>query len=82
MTGSLQVKKDTYYMVLNLYDKSGKRKQKWISIDLPVKGNRKRAEKLLREALNAYEMQQIKPTCDLAMRYVCGLKKPLSGWMK
>ena len=30
MTGSLQTKKGKYYAVLNLKDKRGNRKQKWI----------------------------------------------------
>ena len=35
MTGSLQVKNDKFYMVLNSTE-NGKRKQKWISTGLPV----------------------------------------------
>jgi len=57
MTGSLQVKKDTYYMVINLYGTDGKRKPKWVSTGLPAKGNKKRAEKMLRETLTEYEQQ-------------------------
>lgn len=55
MTGSLQIKRDKFFIVLNTYDKDGKRKQKWISTDLPVKGNKKRAESLLRDTLRQYE---------------------------
>lgn len=54
MTGSLQIKKDKYYIVLNTYE-NGKRKPKWISTDLPVKGNKTRAQKLLRDTLKEYE---------------------------
>ncbi|HHX23868.1 MAG TPA: site-specific integrase [Thermoanaerobacterales bacterium] len=54
-TGSLQIKYDKYYMVINTYDRDGKRKQKWISTGLAVRGNKKRAEKLLREQLREYE---------------------------
>ena len=50
MTGSLQIKNNKYYIVLNTYEK-GKRKIKWISTDLPVKGNKTKAQKLLRETL-------------------------------
>jgi len=42
-------------MVINTYDRDGKRKQKWISTGLAVRGNKKRAEKLLREQLREYE---------------------------
>lgn len=58
MTGSLQIKRDKYHIVLNTYDKNGKRKQKWISTNLPVKGNKKRAEQLLRETLKQYELME------------------------
>ena len=50
MTGSLQVKNNKYYIVLNVYQ-HGKRKQKWIPTDLPEKGNKRKAEQLLREKL-------------------------------
>lgn len=56
MTGSLQTKNDKYYIVLNL-TQQGKRRQKWISTGLPVKGNKRRAEQLLREALQQYQQQ-------------------------
>lgn len=58
MTGSLQIKRDKYYIVLNTYDKNGKRKQKWISTDLPAKkGYKKQAEQLLRDAQKQYELK-------------------------
>jgi len=58
MTGSLQVKKDKFYILLNTYDAEGKRKIKWISTGLSVKGNKKRAEKMLRDELREYETQE------------------------
>jgi len=51
MTGSLQTKNNIYYIVLNTYE-NGKRKQKWINTELPVKGNKTKAQKLLRETLS------------------------------
>ena len=56
MTGSLQIKNDKFYMVLNSTE-NGKRKQKWISTGLPVKGNKRKAEQMLRETLRKYETQ-------------------------
>ena len=56
MTGSLQIKNNKYYIVLNDYV-NGKRKQKWIKTELPVKGNKRKAEQLLREALQQQEQQ-------------------------
>ena len=54
MTGSLQIKNNKYYAVINLYI-DGKRKQKWICTNLDVKGNKTRAEKFLREQIVALE---------------------------
>ena len=58
MTGSLQIKNDKYYMVINTYDKNGNRKLKWISSELTVKGNKKRAEQMLRAKLREYENKE------------------------
>ena len=57
MTGSLQIKNGKYYMVLNTTDINGKRKPKWIATGLTAKGNKKRAEQLLRETLREYEQR-------------------------
>jgi integrase len=50
MTGSLQIKNDKFYIVINQQE-NGKRKQKWISTGLDVKGNKRKAEQLLRDTL-------------------------------
>lgn len=50
VAGHLQEKKGYFYIVLSYPDVSGKRKTKWIPTSLPVKGNKKKAEKLLMEA--------------------------------
>lgn len=49
VAGHLQEKNGIYYMVLSYPSSSGKRKNKWISTKLPVKGNKKKAEKILSE---------------------------------
>lgn len=64
MTGSLQEKNGKFYMVLNT-QVNGKRKLKWISTGLTVKGNKRRAEQLLRETLQAYESGPKKVTPDV-----------------
>lgn len=66
MTGSLQEKNGKYYMVLNTRV-DGKRKLKWISTGLSVKGNKRRAEQMLRETLQAYETGQKKVTSDILL---------------
>ena len=56
VTGSLQVKKNIYYAVLNLEDENGKRKQKWISTGLNTTGHNKRAaQKTLNDLIDKYE---------------------------
>lgn len=56
MTGSLQIKNGKYYMVLNSTE-NGKRKQKWLSTGLTEKGNKRKAEQMLRETLRQHELQ-------------------------
>lgn len=55
MTGSLQEKNGKYYAVINLTDINGKRKQKWVSTGYEIKGNKKNAEKFLRDKINEFE---------------------------
>ena len=54
MTGSLQEKNNKFYAVLNFKDSNGKRVQKWISLNLPVKGNKRKAEAMLNDLLVQY----------------------------
>lgn len=52
VAGHLQIKKNQYYIVLNMKDEQGKRKPKWLSTGVPVgnKKNQKLAEDMLLEA--------------------------------
>lgn len=59
MTGSLQIKNDIFYVVLNLKDENGKRKQKWVNTNLSVRGNKKNAERFMRDTISDYENQHI-----------------------
>lgn len=62
MTGSLQIKNDKYYAVLNFKNQDGKRAQKWIALNLNVKGNKRRAELALRDLLNQYQgIESVEP---------------------
>jgi len=72
MTGSLQTKNGKYYMVVNTTDDSGKRKPKWISTGLVVKGNKKRAEQMLRETLSEWEQRRSTPQANI----------PFSEWVR
>ena len=55
MTGSLQVKNETYYAVLNFYNNDGKRVQKWVNLHIPVRDNKRKAEIALYELLVNYQ---------------------------
>lgn len=55
VAGHLQEKKGYFYIVLSYPDMSGKRKTKWITTGLPVKGNKKKAEKMLMETRKTFE---------------------------
>ena len=57
VAGHLQIKKNRYYMVLNLKDKWGGRKTKWIPTGIAVGGKRnlKAAEDMLLETRYNYK---------------------------
>ncbi|NLW79132.1 MAG: site-specific integrase [Ruminococcaceae bacterium] len=85
ITGRLQEKKGRYYMVLNLRGDDGKWKPKWISTGLPaVKGNKRKADNILRETINEYEaddlqMEQMKASGQQARILLVDY---LAGWLK
>lgn len=71
MTGSLQIKGDKYYAVLNFRDQNGKRVQKWINLNLPVRDNKRRAEMMLNELLVQYQgYEAIEPMNQLLSQHV------------
>ena len=54
VAGHLQEKNGLFYIVLSYKDENGKRKTPWFATDLPVKGNKKRAEALLLEKRQSF----------------------------
>ena len=54
VAGHLQEKNGYFYIVLSYKDDAGKRKSKWIPTKLPIKGNKKKAEKMLLDARNTF----------------------------
>ena len=75
VAGHLQEKKGYFYMVLSYPDAAGKRKTKWFPTGLPVKGNKKKAEKMLMET-----RQTFVPECTHTGRYaVFGLSASMVG---
>lgn len=57
LKGTVQVKDGMLYTVISYEDENGKRKQKWEKTGLIVKGNKRRAEALLNERIEAFEMK-------------------------
>ena len=55
MTGSLQIKRGKYYAVLNLTDRDGHRRQKWVYTGYEAKNNQRKAEAALRDIIHEYE---------------------------
>ncbi|MFB0920474.1 MAG: tyrosine-type recombinase/integrase [Oscillospiraceae bacterium] len=55
VAGHLSEKNGIYHIVLNYTDESGKRKAKWITTGLSVKGNKKRAEEMLASKRRSFE---------------------------
>ena len=54
VAGHLHEKNGYYYIILTLTDSAGRRKPKWISTGLTIKGNKKRAEQMLMEERRKY----------------------------
>ncbi len=56
LTGHLQTKNGYFYMVIPYKDGNGRWKSKWKSTGLKEKGNKKRAETMLKEELQSFEV--------------------------
>ena len=81
MTGSLQIKNNKFYMVLNTYE-NGKRKNKWICTDLPVKGNKTKAQKMLRDTLRDYEQEEERRAREEIARATMPFVDAIKLWYK
>lgn len=66
ITGSVQQKNGKWYMVINRYDLDGKRHKEWKSTGLPIRGNKKQAEKMLTDTLAEYNKMSV-PYCKLTV---------------
>ena len=65
VAGHLREQNGTYQMVLSWKDANGKRRTKSISTGLPVKGNKKRAESLLRKTQKEFNPETMQQVSDL-----------------
>jgi len=84
MTGSLQVKKGKFYIVISYKNENGKFKTKWIATGLPEKNNKRKAEQMLRDKLAEYENEkQIENEdilfCDFIVRWLEYVKQKVRG---
>lgn len=64
MTGCLAEKNGKFYIILNIYEGT-KRKRKWIQTGLSVKGNKRKAQQMLNETLAVYEHKPLPAKGDL-----------------
>ena len=56
VAGHLQEKNGLFYIVLSYIDENGKRKQPWLPTGLAIKGNKKKAEKILYETRSEFQI--------------------------
>jgi hypothetical protein len=59
MTGSLRVKKSRYYIVINYKNENGGYRQKSIPTGLMEKGNKRKAEQMLRDTIKELEEKNV-----------------------
>ena len=65
VAGRLQEKNGYYYMVLSYVGADGKRRQPWTATGLPVKGNKKKAEQMLRQLRQEFTPPKIESPGEL-----------------
>ena len=58
ITGNLQIKNGKYYVLVNLYDYTGKRTIKWVALGLDRKCGKKLARARMNEVLDEYNRSQ------------------------
>ena len=75
ITGSIQQKNNRYHMVINMPMANGKTKQKWEATGLPVRGNKKKAMKMLTDRLT-----ELNKGC--APYYELTVAEYFTGWLK
>lgn len=57
MSATIQPKGNKLYVVVDVHDENGKRKQKWISTGLDINGNKRKAEEIRKEIEREYEVK-------------------------
>lgn len=64
MTATLRARGNTYYAIIS-YKDGGKNKQKWISLGIPVKNNKRRAEAMLDDVKLQFQEKYSTPNGDM-----------------
>ena len=57
VTGRLAEKNDYFYVIINYKDESGKRKERWIKTGLRTKGNKRKAEDILKHYRECFNVK-------------------------
>jgi len=65
MTGSLQIKKGYYYVVLSYKSKNDIRTKKWISTGFEIKNNKRKAEALIEQYVKQYSHLEQEEVIDV-----------------
>jgi len=84
VTARIQTKKESpyYYIVIDYKDAEGKRKGKWVSTDIPIKGNTKRViEERRKEILSDYESQNTEAPAEIDLRGDTLFTDYLTQWL-
>lgn len=66
ITGFVTVKGGKHYAVLNVHDEMGRRKPKWVPTDLPQRGNKRNAEKILQNLIDEWNNKEV-PFCSMSL---------------
>ena len=84
VAGHLTLKNGKYYAVLNYKNAGGQRKTKWISLGLPEKGNKRKAEAELARLRAEFEPPKEVGdlNSDMLLLIICwnGWRSPREGW--
>ncbi|MCL2046067.1 MAG: site-specific integrase [Oscillospiraceae bacterium] len=81
ITGSIQPKNNVFYAVLNIKDENGRRKPKWISTGLPVKGNKTKAKEVLNQLIKEYSEKIQKEQASEALGSGIDFMEYLRSWL-
>jgi len=80
LKGTVQNKNGMFYTVISYEDENGKRKQKREKTGLAIRGNKRRAEELLRQRLEEFELLQKQPPDEETKKEIA-FSKFMSNWL-